>query len=154
MPQTIAAASFAPDRAGGVFAAWTRYATGSPPTGGSLWATHVTSSGHAQPPRTLATGTAIIHAGLIAAARDRALAIWNISGHGIYGADLGPGPTSALANHAAERQTVTPSLAVDAAGTALVGWAHTIKRPTMADTLGVQQVRYATIPSGAHAFCS
>jgi hypothetical protein len=107
--QVIAAASFAPDRTGGVFAAWTRFATSSPPTGGSLWAAHLTSRGQPQPPHKLAAGATIRLAGVAAASRDRSLVIWDLGGHGIYGADLSPGRALVFANHATDRQGVTPT---------------------------------------------
>jgi hypothetical protein len=152
-PHTITGASFAPDRAGGVFAAWTTVAATSPPTDGSVWAARVASRSTPLVRQRLAAGTIARLAGVVGTARERALVIWNSNGHGIHGAAVGPRFATTLGNDPPEGQSVTPAVAGSAAGTAVVTWAHDIKPPTTTDALGIQQVRYAIIPPAAHAFC-
>jgi hypothetical protein len=76
-------------------------------------------------------------------------------GHALpFGARLGPGLASAFTNDVPDQLNVPPSVAVDGAGAGVVAWAHGINAPSSRDALGLQQIRYATIPPGAHAFCS
>lgn len=143
---------FAPDGEGGVFATWRTLETLTLVAGGSLWATHVTSSGPQQPPQRLAFGNPI-RASLSAAGHDRAILVWGTNAQRIDGAELGPGLASPFTNDVPDRLNVPPSVAVDGAGAGVVAWAHRTKAPTQTDALGLQQIRYATIPPGAHAFC-
>jgi hypothetical protein len=147
------AALFAPDGEGGLFAAWTDFKIDTLIAEQSLWAARITSGGHEQTPE-LIGGAKFGPPSLSAAGRSRALLVWQSTLGGISAAVLGPGSASRIANEVPERQDVRPELAVDAAGAGVVAWARRIRRLPAPEAVSLQQVRYAVIPPGAHAFCA
>jgi hypothetical protein len=142
----------APDGEGGVFATWMTGETLPLVAGGSLWTTHVTSGGQQQPAQQFAGGN-LTPASLSAAGQDHAIAVWDVNQRGIEGAQLGPGRASSFTNGLREQRSVAPSVAADGAGAGVVVWPQAIKAPSLANELGLHEIRYATIPPGAHAFC-
>lgn len=156
-------ADFKPDRRGGVFAAWFSLADVPGMPGyryDILRETHVAGVGREQPPSEITRGdlepVAVTEIG-----RERAMVVWYAHGEGYRAATVDRGAVRPFSNLAAEPDTLAAngvgrgvSFATDAGATGLLAWSRTVRQPTATDADPTFQIRYATIPAGAHAFCA